>query len=152
MTDIKLSTEQLQQIQQAMDEGGDITLSFSSPEPEQWEPEEGEYVIFGNGTIEKLANINVGYYNLAGNERLTREQAELDAKAKRIFDRMLAYRAEFAPMYDPENNKRGYVYQDINDQWFANQHLSINNPTIVYMPKQIAKDLAVKLNAGTVVF
>ena len=152
MTDIKLSTEQLQQISEAMENGGDITLSFSSPEPEQWEPEEGEYVIFGNGAVETAANTYIGSYHLAGNERLTREQAVLDAKTKRIFDRMLAYRAEFAPMYEAENNKRGYVYQDINDQWFANQHLSINNPTIVYMPKQVAKDLAVKLNAGTVVF
>ena len=35
MTDIKLSTEQLQQISEAMEKGGDITLSFPKPEPEQ---------------------------------------------------------------------------------------------------------------------
>ena len=35
MTDIKLSTEQLQQISETMENGGDITLSFHKPEPEQ---------------------------------------------------------------------------------------------------------------------
>ena len=148
MTDIKLTDEQLQQSQQAMEEGGDITLSFSKPEPEQWEPEEGGYRMYGNNKINRILSVDTGY-RLAGNERLTKEQAELDAKAKRVFDRQLAYRAEFAPMYT--SNSGWYVYQNDNDEWLASvTHYVVVG--MVCMPKQIAEDLVVKLNAGTVVF
>ena len=147
MTDIKLTDEQLQQIQQAMDEGGDITLSFSKPEPEQWEPKSGPFTIYGNNDVRKGAASND--YRLAGNERLTREQAVLDAKAKRIFDRQLAYRAEFAPMYT--SNSGWYVYQNDNDEWLTSVTYYVV-VGMVCMPKQIAEGLVVKLNAGTVVF
>ena len=146
MTNIKLTDEQLQQIQRAMDEGGDITLSFSKPE--QWEPEEGEYRMYGNNKINHASHPSDDY-RLAGNKRLTREQAELDVKAKRIFDRQLAYRAEFAPMYT--SNSGWYVYQNDNDEWLTSvTHYVVVG--MVCMPKQIAEDLVVKLNAGSVVF
>ena len=148
MTDIKLTDEQIKQIQQAMEEGGDITLSFSKPEPEQWEPKAGLHRIYGNDLVGYVTSSNTAY-RLAGNERLTEEQAVLDAKAKRIFDRQLAYRAEFAPMYT--SNSGWYVYQNDNDEWLTSvTHYVVVG--MVCMPKQIAEDLVVKLNAGTVVF
>jgi len=149
MTDIKLTDEQLQQISEAMEKGGDITLSFSKP---RWEPVAGGYHIHGCSLIHRTLRSDKDY-RLAGNERVSMKQAELDAKAKRIFDRMLAYRAEFAPMYEPKNNsKNWYIYQNYSGAWQCNPHVNNNNPTLVYLPKQIADDLVVKLNAGTVVF
>ena len=92
-------------------------------------------------------------YRLAGNERLTKEQAVLDAKARRIFDRMLAYRAEFAPMYeaDPIASGRWFVKYE-EGIWSTTCHNYWYIPSIVYLPEKVADDLVVKLNAGTVVF
>ena len=55
-------------------------------------------------------------------------------------------------MYEPDKHNRWFVYQENNDHWIISQQIVMKNPTIIYLPEQVAKDLVVKLNAGTVVF
>jgi len=117
--------------------------------PKKWEPKNGRWVISSNGTVMKT--ITMTKSQLFGTERQTEEQAEKAAVAMRRFNRLLAYRDEFAP---------GYIFQygGINSYVYTRDHLWLlgntrhhHIPTNVYFPERVADELCRKLNSGDVI-
>lgn len=117
--------------------------------PKQWEPKGGKWSVTGNGTVVKTFSMFKS--QLFGSERPNEEQAEQAAVAMRRFNRLLAYRDEFAP---------GHIFQygGLNHYIFAQDRLwlvgstSLNNsPANVYFPEDVAKTLCEKLRSGEVI-
>ncbi len=114
-----------------------------------WEPKGGKwYISIVGAALEDWSDPLVASF---GMERGTKEQAEQAAVAMRRFNRLLAYRDEFAP---------GYIFQygGLNHYIFAQDHLwlvgstSLNNsPANVYFPEHVADELCRKLNSGEVI-
>ena len=118
-----------------------------------WEPKGGNFTIISDGTV--IRDNSIYYHRNFGTERPTEAQAEKARDEMRIFNRLLAYRDEFAPDYTPEWTKstdKYYVYFNRNDKcWskcYSNKH---KTPGCIYMPKEIADALVGKLNKGEVV-
>lgn len=122
--------------------------------PDKWEPEGGGFCIDSYGEVIK-------YYSedrsrLFGNECATREQAEKAAKAMRAHNRLLAYVAEFAPDYQPdwsdESEEKAYVAKSGRDggRWNCFVKATYRTAGAVYMPINVADELADKLNSGEV--
>jgi hypothetical protein len=117
--------------------------------PKPWEPKGGEWYISIIGAA--LDDCTDPLTASFGMERGTKEQAEQAAVAMRRFNRLLAYRDEFAP---------GYIFQygGLNHYIFAQDRLwcvgstSLNNiPANVYFPENVADELCRKLNSGEVI-
>ena len=118
--------------------------------PKQWEPKAGKWVISSNGR--GMKTITMTKSQLFGTERQTEEQAERAAIAMRRFNRLLAYRDEFAPDYvfnRAFNNC--YVYFDYDNTYRVSNTSCYCEPTTVYLPEEAAKELCKKLNSGKVV-
>lgn len=118
--------------------------------PKQWEPKGGKWFIGSSGNV--YQNKTLINTQLFGMERPTKEAAEKAAIAMRRFNRLLAYRDEFAP---------GYVFQygGVNcyvfarDQaWGVGSHTKNQSPAEVYFPEgDVANELCRKLNSGAVI-
>ncbi len=117
--------------------------------PKPWEPKGGAWCVFVDGKV--LDGDSEHLVSLFGVERPTKEQAEQAAVAMRRFNRLLAYRDEFAP---------GYVFQygGVNcyvfarDQaWGVGSHTKNQSPAEVYFPEKVANELCRKLNSGAVI-
>lgn len=116
-----------------------------------WNPKGGRFFIKPYGAVGE-ADTSDNYANF-GTERDTREAAEKAAVEMRKFNRLLAYRDEFAP---------GYKFKRAESNCFVLLHAGSNQyeiaandfwnvPGVVYMPESVAKELAAKLNSGEVV-
>lgn len=117
--------------------------------PKPWEPKGGDWCVFVDGKV--LEGDSEPLVSLFGMERPTKEQAEQAAVAMRRFNRLLAYRDEFAAGYIFQYGGSNY-YIYANDQVWCAGSVSINiHPTDVYFPKDVADDLCRKLNSGAVI-
>lgn len=152
---MKLNQYQIEAIRSAAPELADKLAAGEAVtverEVKRWEPRAGRYYIDGTGHI-YTANSSDNY-RLTGSERKTAEAAERLAHDQRIFNRLHAYREEFAP---------GYVVPEIGAEtwcvimrgggvWKAEPVRNSQCPTEIYMPEDVASDLCRKLNSGEVV-
>ena len=122
--------------------------------PKQWEPEGGRYFIRASGNVANEESTTE--CKIFGAERKTREAAERAAIEMRKFNRLLAYRDEFAPGYEPDlaNAKswKYYVYFRTESGSYQLTHETKSYSLgVVYMPKSVAEGLCRKLNSGEVV-
>ena len=123
--------------------------------PKQWELEGGDYFIDPDGLI--MDGVSVGNYRSFGTERKTREEAERAAIEMRKFNRLLAYRDEFAPGHEPDwsdDSRKYYIYQQgiaRNLLWDTSFNTRASTLCAVYMPEGVANELCRKLNSGEVV-
>ena len=119
-------------------------------EANRWEPEGGGfYINCGGETYECASDTHTREF---GAERRSIEQAEQASIAMRRFNRLLAYKDEFAPDYvfnRAFNNC--YVYFDYDNIYRVSNTSCYCEPTTVYLPEEAAKELCKKLNSGKVV-
>jgi len=123
---------------------------IEKPEPKKWEPRGGDWFVGDSGEIDEKWQDEICEF---GNERDTREQAEKAAIEMRRFNRLLAYRDEFAPGYvRPIDGKSYFVYFDSSlSRWMVDFDYQDCEAITVYMPKNVAVGLEIKLNSGEVV-
>ena len=116
--------------------------------PKEWEPKAGSWCVFADGRV--LDGESDRLVRSFGVERPTKEQAEQAAVAMRRFNRLLAYRDEFAPGYIFQRGGMNcYVYA--NDRaWFVDSTSVKLAPAEVYFPEAVANELCRKLNSGAV--
>ena len=123
--------------------------------PKQWEPDGGEFSINKlDGCVFK--SITSPGWRRAGLERKTREAAERAAIEMRKFNRLLAYRDEFAPGYEPDwcaqEEDKHYVFQDrASGKYQVADNITCQTLGAVYLPFDVAVELCRKLNSGEVV-
>ncbi len=121
--------------------------------PKQWEPEGGRYFIRASGNVGNEESTTE--CKMFGAERKTREAAERAAIEMRKFNRLLAYRDEFAPGYEPDWNdetEKTYVFQDrTSGKYQVAVNIMCQTLGAVYMPFDVALELCRKLNSGEVV-
>ena len=137
-----------------LESGADAIREQLAAMPKQWEPEGGLWLVSSGGHAIEYQEFQ-GARDF-GSERKTREAAERAAIEMRKFNRLLAYRDEFAPGYEPDwgnsEEVKTYVFQDHQS---GKYHFAINAlcKTIgaVYMPDGVARELCRKLNSGEVV-
>ena len=120
---------------------------------EKWEPEGGKYYINGSGSVCK--EVSTTGYRKFGIERKTREAAEKARDEMRVFNRLLAYRDEFAPGYEPDwdsdRELKAYIeYDHTKNKWRVNFNTRRSEVVNVYMPEDVVLELARKLNSGEV--
>ena len=122
--------------------------------PMQWEPKGGCYYVGIDGGV----SAGTPNYKCAefGIERKTREAAERAAIEMRKFNRLLAYRDEFAPGYEPDWNNgeevKVCVFQDHKSgEYHVADNMQCQTLGAVYMPVDVARELCRKLNSGEVV-
>lgn len=98
---MKLTKDQIEAIRALSAELADKLESGESvtiePPPRVWEPQGGGYSL--NGCGEVYGGGGDEEWRMHGNTRQTREAAERLARDQRIFNRLHAYREEFAPGY-----------------------------------------------------
>lgn len=117
--------------------------------PKPWEPKGGDWCVFVDGKV--LEGDSEPLVSLFGMERPTKGQAEKAAVAMRRFNRLLAYRDEFAPGYIFQRGGMNcYVYANDRD-WFVESTSVKLAPAEVYFPMGVADDLCRKLNSGAVI-
>jgi hypothetical protein len=149
MTDKTKLKQQIEEMEEKLEE-----MRSELDKVEKWEPEGGKYFILGDGGITETATIFE--YRVFGTERKTREAAEKARNEMRVFNRLLAYRDEFAPGYEPDmydfNHHTWFVYYNKHEMEFRayNNYTNIDVGK-VYMPEAVAKELVRKLNSGEVV-
>jgi len=117
--------------------------------PKEWEPKSGKWVISSNGRVMKT--ITMTKSQLFGTERPTEEQAERAVIAMRRFNRLLAYRDEFAPGYIFQYGGLNYYIFAQDRSWLVGSTSLNNSPTNIYFPEHVALALCDKLNSGEVI-
>lgn len=115
-----------------------------------WEPEGGgHYIASGGECYEYASDTRTREF---GAERKSRRQAEQAAIAMRRFNRLLAYRDEFAPDYVFNRDFNNYyVYFDYDNTYRTFNTSCYCEPTTVYFPEDAARELCKQLNSGKVV-
>lgn len=120
--------------------------------PEQWEPRGGDWYYSSFGA--KHHETTQGCRDF-GIERQTKEQAEADYKLSRAYNRLLAYKAEFepdfVPVWDDGCWNKFFVYY-LQGEWCVSSARNIRMLGVVYFSKEVAEELARRLNSGEVVF
>ena len=121
--------------------------------PKQWEPECGSWYVGVAGV--PGSGKSTQCCRKFGTERKTREDAERAAIEMRKFNRLLAYRDEFAPGYEPDWSdevEKSYVFQDRESgKYKVADNIMCQTLGAVYMPYDVANELCRKLNTGEVV-
>ena len=118
-----------------------------------WEPKGGEWCIDCYGDVVEYASADGT--RLHGVERETEEQALKALEAMRIFNRLLAYRDEFAPDYTPDFVTLGALNWCIffNHRTGKYARAVVEYPQVlgtVLFPEEVAEELVEKLNSGEV--
>lgn len=145
---ITLTDEQYQ----ALQNGQSITIE--PPEPSKWKPKGGEWFVASDGSVAR--GISSSEHRDFGAERKTKNLLQKARDAMRIHNRLLAYVQEHAPDYEPgwSNNseQKWYIEFYHSDEWYEVDFATTYQvPGAVYMPKDVAVQLARNLNNGTVV-
>lgn len=118
-------------------------------QPKPWEPEGGGWCVFVDGKA--LDGDSDTKVRLFGMERKTKEAAEQASIAMYRFNRLLAYRDEFAPGYIFQRGGMNcYVYAN-DREWFVESTCVKLAPAQVYFPIGVADELCRKLNSGAVI-
>lgn len=116
--------------------------------PKVWSPAHGQYHINRVGTVEVGGNKPMAEFGMS---RPTGEAADKAAQEMRVHHRLLAYRDEFAPGYGSATQERGYyVFRD-GKTYGVGDHYGVIAIGMVYFPREVAVELARKLNEGEVV-
>ena len=121
--------------------------AIKNPKPAQWEPEGGGYWVSAKGGVYVWPT---GAERLFGSERQTREEAEAASAVMRSHNRLLAYVAEFGGDWVAD-------WSDFTqEKWAVKSKNEIRCSVertlgTIYMSKDCAKDLAIKLSTGEVV-
>lgn len=120
----------------------------------QWEPQGGDWYINSLGRVKQGASM--ANSQLLGVERPTQELAERAAREMRIHNRLLAYRDEFCPEYEPDwanhtHSKFRLQYGHAQKKFFVDENTYLEVFGAVYFPQAIAVQLVEKLNSGEVV-
>lgn len=119
-------------------------------EANRWKPEGGGHYINSGGECYECASDT--HTREFGAERKTREQAEQAAIAMRRFNRLLAYKDEFAPEYVFNRDFNNYyVFFDYDNTFRIDATSVYCQPTTVFFPEDVARELCKKLNSGKVV-
>jgi hypothetical protein len=114
-----------------------------------WEPKGGDWCVFVDGKV--LDGDSESLVRLFGAERPTKGQAEQAAVAMRRFNRLLAYRDEFAPGYIFQRGGMNYYVYANDRDWFVESVSVKLAPAQVYFPMDVADELCRKLNSGEVI-
>lgn len=141
---------------EAYNNGEEITIK---KEIKQWEPKGARWIIGLNGINHNYNpdDLTSYYLGLICNRGLTRDkltQANAATGKMRKFNRLLAYVDEFAPDFnDAEDDCLLYFiyYNHCHDEYRYSCTVIRDEPTRVFMPEDVAKELARKLNAKEVV-
>ena len=142
-----MNKQQLQQEIEALQKQLEEKQKALAAMPDKWEPKGGEYWVNAHGMVrhDSTAMVTRNY----GAEYATRQQAEKAAKAMRAHNRLLAYVAEFAPDYEFKPEGQNHFVYDNGRKWKAD-YTSWRIVGAVYMPEDVAAELAAKLNSGEV--
>lgn len=121
-------------------------------EVKRWEPKGGNYFLSVMGVVGNASTLG-DEFRIHGVERETREAANRLAHDQRIFNRLHAYREEFAPGYKvPEIGKPArFPYMAKSGLWESGVDADMRVPACVYMPADVVSALCRKLNSGEVV-
>lgn len=124
---------------------------------EKWEPQGGQHTIDLTMSEPVLYSYFTDSSREAGIEYKTKKQAEKVAKEMTFHNRMLAYREEFCPDYEPDwsdlDEEKWYIFYNYSSDNFTQySELSIQNIGQVYFPEKECKELVKKLNSGEVEF
>ena len=145
---ITLTKEQMVQLQ-----SGKLII-IGPPNPAQWEPAEGKhYISTGGGVgIETTTKSYAGF----GMIRNTRDKALKAVDPMRTHNRLLAYVDEFDSEYVPDWENlfefKHYIrYDHHTHNWLYSSNCIRRIIGAVYMSKECAQELIVKLNSGEVV-
>jgi ribosomal protein L24E len=117
----------------------------------KWEPKEGLFYVSSDGNVYYETSNNK--QRMFGTEFANREIAEKAAKEMRRFNRLIAYKMEFCPGYEPDWNneselKYGVFYKHDIEKWaLYNEEYG---GVAVYFPREVAEELVRRLNSGIV--
>jgi len=124
-------------------------LAQTEQKPKQWEPKKGEWFVGSSGKV--YQNTTLNNTKLFGMERQTKEAAEKAAVSMRRFNRLLAYRDEFAPDYVFQVGGRNHYFFTSGKYWKTEIHGECRLLGVVYFPEDVALELCRKLNSGEVI-
>jgi hypothetical protein len=147
MKTIELTDEQWD----ALQSGEDVVIKGKK---KAWEPEGGEWFVSNLGEVKEWPSLHS--CAVFGGERKTKEQAEKACAAMRIHNRLLAYRDEFDPGYepawnDPDDVKCCIFYDHDKEVYLYSIYFGYDIQGAVFMSEPYAKALVKKLNSGEVV-
>lgn len=156
---MKLTSEQIEAIRKAAPELADKLEAGEAVTVERdarrWEPEYGSWYATTDGkVIRQMSSPPVmAEYTRNGVQRKSKEAAERLAHDQRIFNRLHAYREEFAPGYVVPDYPQYAFYPMLDTKGFWGKRADgvLRSPTAVYMPDELADELCRKLNSGEVV-
>ncbi len=118
-----------------------------------WEPVGGDYYVDVDGSVDKCDSSDA--CKAFGHERATYKLAEKAAAKMRVFNRALTFVDEACGGYDHDPKKDNYKVSYCTDylEYFADVECEEIYRSIgtIYMPKEVAEELAKKLNSGEVV-
>jgi hypothetical protein len=117
--------------------------------PPRWSPPPGGWAIFSDGGVEFTETHDPR--REFGSERNSKEEAEYASKKMTEHNRLLTYAAEFCPDHEFTEGSRdmNWHVMRVGKQWSITS-TQVYVPGIVYMPEDVAYDLARKLNSGEV--
>ena len=149
-------TEMQNQLQKLLAEVNTLKQQIESMPDEKvvWEPKGGNWYVTNSGEVEQ--EYTTDDCRLFGIEYQTKELAEQALVAMRIHNRLLAYRAEFCPDYEPDWNDSNAVKYCVYFNTCSEKYGFSSNATYqmlgsVYFPREVAETLVNKLNSGEVV-
>ena len=143
-------------------DGVEYSLVPVIQQPVQWEPkrvlpDKYYFYISSDGEILRIIDRKVVVDDSRlqlGNYFHSKDHAFESSTQLRKLLRLQAYVREFDPNYNPNwedhTEHKYYVYFD-GKKWESTFTLVSCSPTSVYMSKEIAKDLVIKLNSGEVI-
>ena len=139
-------------------------IATEAPKPVQWEPKQvekdEEYFSLSLSGYVKACVEETDLYDAGrasfGNYFHTEQEAEEAAKQVRQLLRLRAYIREFAPDWKADWNngnqhKWHVTFDESIGRWSTFTNRFLCTPTTVYMPEEVAEELARKLNSGEVV-
>ena len=150
---MKLTKDQIEAIRalsaelaDKLEAGESVTIE---PPPKVWEPQDGCFRVHGDGDV--FANSGKIYRD-HGAIRSTNEAAQRLARDQRIFNRLHAYREEFAPGYEvpPVGDMAWAPVLRIDGQYVPGGQ-TCRTPASIYMPFDVCEAICHKLNSGEVV-
>lgn len=154
--ELKMSNSKLQKIEEMKKKLAELEAEIRAEENKlkQWEPVGGSYYVSGSGQVARAPSVDES--RMFGTERPTEDQATKARDEMRVFNRLLAYRDEFEPDFVPDWNNdcwdKFYVsYSYPLRAWRVVSARDNRILGVVYFSKEVAAELARKLNSGEVV-
>lgn len=146
--------QMLQRLKETEEQLKQLKESIAQMPEDKWEPQGGDWVVVG-GLIHNCGSEDPRVTTFG----CTYDTLDKAAKAKdmmRLHNRMIAYKMEFCPDWEPDwgDNITPKYYIFFNHYTECYEHSSyagLNTLGTVFLPEQIAEELCKKLNSGEVV-